>query len=84
VHVQKRYLKALLFQPLQGMQDGVMLKCGGNDVLFALARAEIGGGGNGLIVGLAAAGGEIDLARLGAAISARAVSSTSLACWPMV
>ena len=66
VHVQKRYLKALFFQPLQGMQDGVMLKRGGNDVLFALARAEIGGGGNGLIVGLAAAGGEIDLARLGA------------------
>ena len=57
-------LKALLFQPLQGMQDGVMLKRGGNDVLFALARAEIGGGGNGLIVGLAAAGGKIDLARL--------------------
>ena len=64
VHVQQRHLKALFFQPFQGMQDGMMLKCGGNNVLFALARAEIGGGGNSLIVGLAAAGGKIDFARL--------------------
>ena len=35
-------------------------------MLFALLRAEPGGGNNGLIVGLAAAGGEDDFSRLAA------------------
>ena len=43
------------------MQHGVVLKGGGEDVLFALQGAEAGGGKDGLIVGLAAAGGEDDL-----------------------
>ena len=65
VHVEQRHLKALLFQALEGVQHGVVLERGGNDVLFALARAKIGRGGDGLVVRLAAAGGKVDLARLG-------------------
>ena len=66
LHVQIGDLKAFLFQLCQGVQHGVVLKSGGDDVLFALARAEPGGGDNGLIVGLAAAGGEDDLPWLAA------------------
>ena len=65
VHVEQRHLKALLFQALEGVQHGVVLERGGNDVLFALARADVGRGGDGLVVRLAAAGGKVDLARLG-------------------
>ena len=38
-----------------------MLKGGGDDVLLALLGAEPGGGNDGLVIGLAAAGGEDDL-----------------------
>lgn len=38
-----------------------MLKGGGDDVLLPLLRPQPGGGANGLVVGLAAAGGEGDL-----------------------
>ena len=55
--------KALFFELLKRVQHGVMLERGRNDVLFAFAFAEARGGENGLIVGLAAAGGEVDLAR---------------------
>ena len=47
------------------MQHGVVLECGRNDVLFALAFAEARGGEDGLIVGLAAAGGKVNFARGG-------------------
>ena len=60
-HRQQLHLKALFFQLLQGVQHGVMLKGGGEDVLLALQGAKPGGGDNGLVVGLAAAGGEDDL-----------------------
>ena len=63
-YIQIGDLKAFLLQLGQGVQYGVMLKGGGDDVLFTLARAEPGGGDNGLIVCLAAAGGEDDLSRL--------------------
>ena len=60
-HVQQGYLKAFLFQLFQGVQHGMVLEGGGDDVLFALSLPQPGGGDNGLIVGLAAAGGENDL-----------------------
>ena len=53
--------EALFFQLLQGVEHGVMLKGGGDDVLLPLQRAEAGGGDNGLVISLAAAGGEEDL-----------------------
>ena len=56
-------LEALFFELLERVQHGVVLECGRNDVLFALALAEASGGENGLIVGLAAAGGEVNFAR---------------------
>ncbi len=65
VHVQQRHLKALFFQLVQGVQHGVVLEFGGDQVLFALPRAQAGGGDDGLVVGLRAAGGEIDLFGLG-------------------
>ena len=64
--VQIGNFKALFFQLRQRVQHGVMLKSGGDDVLFALLLAVAGGGDDGLIVGLAAAGGEDDLPRLAA------------------
>ena len=58
-------LEALFFELLERVQHGVVLECGRNDVLFALAFAETRGGEDGLIVGLAAAGGEVNFARGG-------------------
>ena len=55
--------EALFFELLERVQHGVVLECGRNDVLFALAFAEARGGEDGLIVGLAAAGGEVNFAR---------------------
>ena len=49
------------------LQHRVVLKFGGYQVLFPLTGAVSGGGDDGLIVGLAAAGGEHDLARVGSA-----------------
>ena len=55
------YLKALLLQLFQGVENGVVLEGGGDDVLLALALTDAGGGDQSLIVGLAAAGGKGDL-----------------------
>ena len=55
--------EALFFELLERVQHGVVLECGRNDVLFAFAFAEVRGGEDGLIVGLAAAGGEVNFAR---------------------
>ena len=60
-HRQQLDLKAFLFQLFQGVENGVMLKGGGDDVLLALALTDAGGGDQSLIVGLAAAGGKGDL-----------------------
>ena len=62
---QKLDLESLFFKLFERVQHGVMLKSRRNDVLFALARAETRGRENRLIVGLAAAGGEVDLTRRG-------------------
>ena len=43
-HRQQLDLKALLLQLFQGVENGVVLKGGGDDVLFALALADAGGG----------------------------------------
>ena len=60
-HRQQLHLKALLLQLFQGVENGVVLEGGGDDVLFALALTDAGGGDQSLVVGLAAAGGEGDL-----------------------
>ena len=60
-HVQQRDLEALFFQLLQGVQHRVVLEGGGDDVLLALALTDPRRGDDGLVVGLAAAGGECDL-----------------------
>ena len=60
-HVQQLHLKALFFQLLQRVQHRVVLKRGGNNVLLALPRPDAGGGDDGLVVRLAAAGGKCDL-----------------------
>ena len=65
MHIQERHLKALLLQLLEGMENGMMLKGCGDDVLLSGLLAERGGAADGLVVGLAAAGGEKDLTRLG-------------------
>ena len=66
VYLQKRYLKALLFQPRKRVQNRVMLERGRDDVLFALPRTEHRGRDERHIVRLAAAGGEGQLPRLAA------------------
>ena len=61
IHRQVGDRKALgLFQVLQGVQDGVMLNGGGDDVP-ALAAPELGHGLEGPVVALRPAGGEEDL-----------------------
>ena len=65
MHIQERHREALLLQRLQRMEHGVVLKGGGDDVRFADLAAEGGGGAEGLVVGLAPAGGEEDLPRFG-------------------
>ena len=50
-------LEALRFQLLHGVQDSVVLHGGRDDVAAALAET-LGGGKNGPVVGLRAAGGE--------------------------
>ena len=59
-------LKALLFQLLQRVQYRVVLDGVGNDVLLSLLRAHPGSLGDGPVIGLRAAAGEIDLPGLGA------------------
>ena len=67
VHIQQRYLKALPAQLVKRVQHRMVLKFCGDEVFFPLARAVLGGRDDGLIVGLAAAGGEHDLPRVGRA-----------------
>ena len=56
--------EALFFKLFQRVQHGVVLERGRNDVLFAFAFAKARGGEDGLIVGLAAAGGEVNFCLL--------------------
>ena len=65
-HIQISDFKAFLFQPLEGVQHGMVLKGGGDDVLFVFPCAKTGSGDDGLIVRLAAAGGEGDFSGLAA------------------
>ena len=65
VYRQKGDLKTLLGQLLHGVEDGVVLNGGGDKVLFAATRPEFGGADDGLVVRLAAAGGEVNLPGLG-------------------
>ena len=60
MHIQQGDFKALGFQLLQGMEHGVMFKGGGNDVVLSFFLSRKGGGTDRLIIGFAAAGGEID------------------------
>ena len=55
VYIQKGDLKALPLQLLQGVQDSVMLECGGYDMLPALLPPQPCGGEDRLVVRLAAA-----------------------------
>ena len=65
VYIQKGDLKALLFQFFQGMQNGMVFKRRGNNMLFASAHPQRSGGHNGLVIRLAASGGKRDLPRIG-------------------
>ena len=58
-------LKAFFGELVHGMKDSVVLDGGGDEVFFAFASTHLGGAGNGLIVRLAAAGGEVNLSGLG-------------------
>ena len=64
VHRQVGHLIALLFQVLGRVEDGVVLDGGGNDVP-ALLLTELRHPAQGPVVGLGAAGGEIELLRPG-------------------
>ena len=64
MHIQQRHLEALFLELRERMQDRVMLKLCRDDVLLALARTDNSRRADGLIVGLAAAGGEGDLSGL--------------------
>ena len=59
------YFKALFFQRFGAVQNGVMLKCGGDEVLFALGRPAMHTSLQRPVIGFGAAGGEINFARFG-------------------
>ena len=62
VYIQQRYPDVLLFfQQLQGVQYGVMLKFGGDHVVFSLLQSGHDSSADRLVIGFAAAGGEVDL-----------------------
>ena len=63
VDVQQGHGEALLLQFLEGVQDGVVLKGGGDDMGFPLPFSPAGGGEDGLVVRFAAAGGKDNLFR---------------------
>ena len=63
--VQQRHLKALLFQPVQGVEYGVMLKPGRDDMPVFLFRPGGGQADQCLVVRLASPGGEKDFLRPG-------------------
>lgn len=54
VDVQQGHGEALLLQFLEGVQDGVVLKGGGDDMGFPLPFSPAGGGEDGLVVRFAA------------------------------
>ena len=66
VDVQQGDGKAFALQPFQGVEHRVVLEGGGDDVALALPGPQGGGGTNGLVVRLAAAGGEGELPCLAA------------------
>ena len=61
VDIQKRYLKALLFKLLEGVQNRMMLKLGGDKVLFSLKCTELCHGDDSLVIRLRTAGGKVYL-----------------------
>ncbi len=63
-HRDKGDLIPFLFQPLEGVEHGVVLDGGGDDVPFVLAGAQGSRRTDGLVVGLAAPRGEGDLGRI--------------------
>ena len=63
VHIQQRDRKALFFELFQRVKYGMMLKCRGNNVFFALSCPQPRSRVKSLVVGFAAAGGEGDLPR---------------------
>ena len=67
VHRQVGHLIALLLHPLGGVENGVVLDGGGDDVagLFTLEGHQLGHPTQGPVVRLGAAGGKINLLRLG-------------------
>ena len=67
VHIQQRHVKTLTAELIERMQHRMVLKFCGYQMFFPLTGAVSGGGDDGLIVSLAAAGGEHDLARIGSA-----------------
>ena len=83
-HTQQSDLKALPLQLFEGVEDGMVLKGGGDDVALALPGAYQRGGADGLVVGLASTGGEVDLLRLctQAGCYFGPASSASAARWP--
>ena len=66
--IQQGDLEALFFQAVQGVQHRVVLEGGGDDVALALARTQGGGGADGHVVGLGAAGGEVNFPGLAAQV----------------
>ena len=65
MHIQKGDLKALPFELLQGVQDGMVFKGSGDDMPLAPLQPKLCGGEEGLVVRLAAAGGEYKLPGVG-------------------
>ena len=67
IHRQISHVVPVLLQVLGGVEDGVVLNGGGNDVagLSALEGHQLGYTPQGPVVRLGASGGEIDLLRLG-------------------
>ena len=64
VHADISYREAVALQRLTGVQHGMMLDLAGDDMRSALFAPRVGSTLDRPVVGLAAAGGEIDLARL--------------------
>ena len=61
MNIQEGNLKAFLFQLLQGMQDRVMLKGGGNNMLLSRFPPKLRRGTDRLVIRLAAPGGKQNL-----------------------
>ena len=67
VHIQQRHVKAFLAELIERVQHRMVLKLGGYQMFFPFTGAVSGGGNDGLIIGLAPAGGKHDLPRVGSA-----------------